>query len=383
MGKKPENPAQKRSDRKKTARKKQIPAFLLVLLLLCCSCRSAFAENTEYPASPGVPAASAEDGSLPEGEDFEFADSSGFSAFGASSDMNLLTEESFPADDVPEDYLKPASNSGRVEKVRYTTSDENKDTKAAMVYLPVGYDESDRLYNVMYILHASSGTPKNYLNPEKATNFQCLLDHMIANGELEPLIVVAATYYPSEGFTQFLPLTMQVEVTATFPRELVEDVLPAVESKYRTYAASGSEADLIASRDHRAIAGFSLGGVTTWYVFLQQMRMFKWFLPISEASWDDGEGGASGIWDSDTSAQALYDAVVEQGYARDDFRLYVATGTEDEAFDVSTNQMISLLEYADMFKPGENTSCSMMIGGTHTLQALYTYMYHILPELFR
>ena len=205
---------------------------------------------------------------------------------------------------------------------------------------------------------------------------------MIENGELEPLIVVAATYYPSEGFTAFLPLAMQVEVTAKFPREMVEDILPAVESRYRTYAVSISEEDLIASRNHRAIAGFSLGGVTTWYMFLQQMRMFKWFLPISEASWDDGEGGTSGIWDSDTSAQVLYDAVIAQGYAKDDFRLYVATGTEDEAFEISTNQMISLLEYADMFKPGENTSCSMMLGGTHTLNALYTYLYHIMPSLF-
>ena len=122
--------------------------------------------------------------------------------------------------------------------------------------------------------------------------------------------------------------------------------------------------------------------MTTWYVFLQQMQAFRWFLPISEASWDDGEGGTSGIWDSDVSAQALYDAVQAQGFGKDDFRLYVATGTDDEAFGVSTSQMVSLLEYDDMFKPGDNTSCSMMIGGTHTIQALYTYLYHILPDLF-
>ena len=251
-----------------------------------------------------------------------------------------------------------------------------------MVYLPEGYDDSDEPYNVLVILHASSGTPKNYLNPDKTTDFQCLLDHMIADGKIRPLIAVAASYYPTEGFTQFLPLAKQVEVAAEFPRELTEDILPAVAKKYRTWAASPDEADLVASRNHRAIAGFSLGGVTTWYVFLQEMRMFKWFLPISEASWDDGDGGTSGIWDSEVSAQVLYDAVVEQGFAKDDFRLFVATGTEDEAFEVSTNQMISLLEYADMFMPGENTSCSMMIGGTHTLQAVYTYLYHILPALF-
>ena len=60
----------------------------------------------------------------------------------------------------------------------------------------------------------------------------------------------------------------------------------------------------------------------------------------------------------------------------------MATGTDDVAFDISTKQMKSLLEYDDMFKPGENTSCSMMQGGTHTLDAVYTYLYHILPALF-
>ena len=304
------------------------------------------------------------------------------SSFGDSPDFNMLTEESFAADDVPEEYLTESDHPGRVEKLRYTTSGEEREVKSVMVYLPEGYDDSDEPYNVLVILHASSGTPKNYLNPEKATDFQCLLDHMIADGRMQPLIAVAATYYPTEGFTQFLPLAKQVEVTAAFPRELTEDILPAVAEKYRTYAASPDEADLVASRNHRAIAGFSLGGVTTWYVFLQEMRMFKWFLPISEASWDDGDGGTSGIWDSEVSAQVLYDAVIEQGFAKDDFRLFVATGTEDEAFEVSTNQMISLLEYADLFMPGENTSCSMMIGGTHTLQAVYTYLYHILPALF-
>ena len=66
-----------------------------------------------------------------------------------------------------------------------------------------------------------------------------------------------------------------------------------------------------------------------------------------------------------------------------EFSLYVATGTDDEAFDIATRQMISLLKFSDMFIPGENTSCSMMLGGTHTLSAVYTYMKHILPTLFQ
>ena len=360
-----ENPVQIRRNAKKSAALRKFSAVLTAVILLLSA----------YPAS-------AEEKVLPPREEDPFQGSAGLPADTEGTGFPMLTEEQFAVDDLPEQYLEETVRAGRVEKVRYIVSDGDKEVKSVTVYLPVGYDEGDAQYNVLYILHAASGSTKNYLDPDRKTPFQCLLDNMIADGKLNPLIVVAASYYPTEGFTQFLPLAKQVEVTAAFPRELVEDVIPAVESKYRTYAVSADPEDIRASRDHRAIAGFSLGGVTTWYVFLQQMRMFKWFLPISEASWADDEGGTSGIFDSNISAQVLYNAVREQGFGKDDFRLYVATGTEDEAFDVSTSQMVSLLEYADMFKPGDNTSCSMMIGGTHTLQAVYTYLYHILPALF-
>lgn len=354
-GIKPKNPAQKPRYPKKPFALRGFSALLSILLLLA-PCPAL----TEQPAEP------------PE-DVFDF---------GASPGMQTLTDENFAADDLPEGYTEACETPGRVEKVRYITSDENKEVKSFMVYLPDGYDGSDKPYNVLYILHGASGSLTNYLDTARVTHIQCLLDNMIAGGELEPLIVVAATYYPTEGFARFQPLAKQVEVTARFPRELTEDIIPAVESKYRTYAESTDADGITASRDHRGVAGFSLGGVATWYMFLQKMNVFRWFLPISEASWDDGEGGTTGIWDSDISAQVLYDAVVEQGYAKDDFRLFVATGTEDEAFDVATTQMVSLLEYADMFKPGENTSCSMMAGGTHTLDAVCVYLYHILPALF-
>ncbi len=302
---------------------------------------------------------------------------------GMPTGMEGLSSENFGADDIPADYLEPCSVQGRVEKVRYTVrTQDGKQVKIATVYLPYGYDESDEPLNILYLLHASSGKPQNYLNPEKETSFKNLLDHMIADSVLQPLIVVAATYYPSENFLQYAPLEMQVAAIADFPSELVDCIIPAVESEYRTYAESTDPECITASRAHRGIAGFSLGGVATWDVFQKEMSSFRWFLPISEASWSDADGGTSGIWDSNVSAKVLYDAVLSQGFSKDDFRLFVATGTEDEAFDVSTSQMISLLEYADMFKPGDNTSCSMMHGGTHTITAVYTYLYHILPALF-
>ena len=339
---------------------KRIAAILMTLVLCLGLCISGYSEEA---------------GELPDPESMPFV-----GGFG----MTGLDSENFSIDDIPSEYLKACNLQGRVEAVSYPYgTEESGSSNAAMVYLPYGYDESEEEYNVLYLLHASNGTPEKFLNPERATSFQNLLDNMIANGRLQPLLVVAATYFPPEGNVQSMFLEKQVELVSMFPVELVNTIIPAVEQKYRTFAESTDTEGLTASRAHRGIAGFSLGGVATWNVFQKEMRCFRWFLPISEASWADAEGGTSGIWDSDVSAQVLYNAVLEQGYGKDDFRLFVATGTEDEAFTISTNQMISLLEYTEMFIPGDNTSCSLMAGGTHTTKAVYTYLYHILPALFR
>ena len=344
--------------------KKTICTILALLLLVSTA---AFAEGQELPEPP-------------EGEDA----SSGLPAEGMPTGMAGLDSENFSMDDIPADYLEPCDRQGRVEEVRYPYGlEDDGQENIATVYLPAGYDESEEKYNVLYILHASNGKPKKYLNPNKVTEMQNLLDHMITDGVLQPLIVVAATYYPPGSDLPQAFLGEQVELVSEFPMELADKIIPAVEKNYRTFAETTDLEGIVASRAHRGIAGFSLGGVATWNAFQKQMQCFRWFLPISEASWSDAEGGTSGIWNSDVSAQVLYNAVLEQGYGKDDFRLFVGTGTDDEAFEISTKQMMSLLEYGDMFKPGDNTSCSMMAGGTHTTKAVYTYLYHILPALFR
>lgn len=359
---------------------------LMMAAVLCLSCWGVKAEVWDGTAP--------DDDILPEDDSFGGA----VAALG----MNELTKSDFAEDDLPASYKTPAENPGRVLSIAYTTSNnvtvadlftmqgktfrtssmDERITKNVVVYLPAGYDESDQCYDILYLLHGSASSPQRYLSPDAPTTLQHVLDHMIEDGLMEPMIVVAATYFPKDEMIKNLPLAMLAQVVRSFPDELVEDIIPVVEAQVRTYAASTSQEDIAASREHRAIAGFSLGGVATWYTFQQQMQVFKWFLPISEAGWDDGSGGLTGILDSDVSAQALYNSVKAQGYGKDDFMLFVATGTDDEAFEVTTNQMISLLEYDDMFIVGTNTSCSMMSEGTHTITALYTYMYHILPSLF-
>ena len=336
---------------------KRFAAILIALVLCLGFCLSGYAENNgEGPSDPGSMSGAEDDGEGPSGSG---------SMSGEEVEGNMLmglARENFSMDDIPSEYLELSDRHGRVEEVAYPYGNQDEaHTNSAYVYLPEGYDESGEQYNILYLLHAANGTAIRFLNPARATTLQNLLDHMIANGELEPLIVVAATYFPPQGTAENMFLPQQVEMVSLFPLELVNKIIPAVEEKYRTWAETTDVEGITASRDHRGIAGFSLGAVATW---------------------SDEDGGITGIMDAGVSAQVLYNAVREQGYGKDDFRLFVATGTDDQAFGISTSQMSSLLEYEDLFKLGDNTSCSMMAGGTHSTKAIYTYMYHILPALF-
>ena len=68
-------------------------------------------------------------------------------------------------------------------------------------------------------------------------------------------------------------------------KELVEDLLPAVESKFHTYAETMTPAGFKATREHRAFGGFSMGSVTTWYAFIENLPYFSKFVPLSGDSW--------------------------------------------------------------------------------------------------
>ncbi len=292
---------------------------------------------------------------------------------------------------------------GTVECMKYTSSDGS--VKAALVYLPYGYEESDDRYDVLYLLHGSGGSAKSYLDPDETTAFQREMDLMIKSGEIAPLIVVAPALYPAsvdpadyqavykmaETISGAYPdisdadlwLSLQVQMVSAFPQELVKDVIPAVEAKYRTDAESVDLEGIRASRDHRAVGGFSLGGVATWYVLLQEMQAFRYYLPLCEASWDDGQGWITCILDGALSAQVIYDAVKAQGYTAEDFYLYAATGTKDEALMYLSRQMRSLLRYSDLFLFGENTTYCICIGGEHCVSDALAYIFNGLTKFWK
>ena len=193
------------------------------------------------------------------------------------------------------DYSGSKAPAGSVVRFDYETcdyrsGDGKRYKKSALVYLPAGFDENDRTvrYNVLYLMHGGSDSPEWYLGGEgKGSDITRMLDTMLAEGRCEPFIICAVSYYNeycSDAAVNCLD----------FHLELTNDIIPLFEKKYPTFAEDTTDEALRASRFHRAMGGFSMGGVTTWSVFMNRLDLFGYFLPMCGDCWAvEVKGGGS------------------------------------------------------------------------------------------
>ena len=179
---------------------------------------------------------------------------------------------------------------GRFERVDYETSVYNNGItykKYCNVYLPYGYDECpDKKYNVMYYQHGNTCDPELFTE-EKA---KASLDALFDEPDIEPCIMVFTTYYmdvtenvEERKKTGFVPAGdgSWKDLPANFHMEVAQDIIPAIELKYRTYLTGSSREEIIASRDHRGFSGYSRGAACTWYMLHYEFELFRYYAPMS------------------------------------------------------------------------------------------------------
>lgn len=145
---------------------------------------------------------------------------------------------------------------GNVQKIWYA-SEQFKTDRRVTVYTPPGYDNSIREYPVLYLLHGSGGDEEAWITLGRVP---AIMDNLIAQGKIEPMIVVMPNGNPSkqaapgqtnENFdyrpvmSQFLPNFREGTYEISFP-----EVVGFIDKRFRTKA----------EKPHRAIAGLSMGG---------------------------------------------------------------------------------------------------------------------------
>jgi enterochelin esterase-like enzyme len=159
---------------------------------------------------------------------------------------------------------------GNIEVLEYS-SKVTGTLRKANVYLPAGYGAGKK-YPVLYLLHGIGGDQnewRQFATPE------VLFDNLVADGKAVPMIVVmpngrALADDRAEG-NPFTP--EKIEGFARFERDLLDHLIPAVQSKYSTYT----------DREHRALAGLSMGGGQTLNFGFANLDQFAWLGAFSSA----------------------------------------------------------------------------------------------------
>ena len=298
---------------------------------------------------------------------------------------DLLDTDILP---IPADYQQTAQQRGRVVRLDYTTTSYatgQTTSRYAYVYLPYGYDaDQQQRYNVLYLMHGGGGSEETYFGGEgQESTLKCVADNMIERGDIRPCIIVTPSFYlPDDGNTS---VSNSAEAVREFPSELVNSLMPAVESTYRTYAQSTTADGLRQSRRHRAFSGFSMGSVCTWHVFCNALAYFHDFVPLSGDCWAIAtQGGRS---HSEETAQYLADAITRQGMTPHDFYLHIMTGSDDIAEPMLTAQTTAMRQLPQFtFSPDKQTGNAyygVLPGGVHTFSYDLQYIYNALRNLWK
>ncbi|MBB2946330.1 enterochelin esterase-like enzyme [Actinoplanes lutulentus] len=274
-----------------------------------------------------------------------------------------------------------AQEQGEVVRVDYKTRYDNATIdKRALVYLPAGYDEQDQAtrYDILYLMHgAGMGAESFFGGAGESSALKNILDHMIEERQMRPTIVVTPTFYPDGNAS--LDLHYAGELDRAFPVELENDLMPAVEGRYRTYAPTTDAAGFTASREHRAFGGFSMGAVTTWYAFIDSLDYVKYFMPMAGDSWViQDSGGASA---PEETAAHLDKVARGSGYQRDDYLIAASVGSNDGTKYQMEPQIREMRELPDSFDDG-NLRYTEDPDGGHDLESVYRQFFRSIPLFF-
>lgn len=277
---------------------------------------------------------------------------------------------------VPDLYRVASSRPGTIVSLDYSAANPSGgvDSKKLNVYLPYGYDDPENIqkYNVLYLLHGGGENENTiFSGPGQNTELKRIIDNLIEQGDIEPMIVVTPSFYGGSGSVD------------SFHQELLNDIIPLVETTYRTYAGSASDEELRGSRDHRAFGGFSMGSVCTWNNYINMLDYIKYFVPLSGDCWAIGGGGDL----ANETAEYLASIANAAGYTPTDYYIFSATGKRDEAYPNMVPQIEAMKQLSDNFIYSSDTSKGnfyFMVaeGGTHNWNWVNQYIYNILPDLF-
>lgn len=182
----------------------------------------------------------------------------------APAGATLVLPNHAPADFIE---VRPNIPKGKLETITYNSKSIGVERKA-VVYLPPGYDPAQK-YPVLYLMHGIGGNETHWTTLCAANK---VLDNLIADKKAVPMIIVmpngrATAEPPSSN------IMSDFNYYAFFEKDLLQDLMPYIEARYSVKA----------DRDHRALAGLSMGGGQALNFGLNNIDKFAWVGGFSSA----------------------------------------------------------------------------------------------------
>lgn len=186
----------------------------------------------------------------------------GASRWGSGIDIPAKDQEFYALKNVPHGQIR--------EHLYFSKS--NNSTRRCFIYTPPEYDKDPaKRYPVLYLQHGGGEDETGWPNQGK-TNL--IMDNLIAEGKVKPFIIVmdngtwrmpgqdrpprpgerSAGTWPPPGWAD------------GFKKTLLEDIIPMIDSNYRT----------LADQQNRAMAGLSMGGMQTRIITLANPDVFSY-----------------------------------------------------------------------------------------------------------
>jgi len=229
---------------------------------------------------------------------------------------------------------------GKVSYRYYKSATLNR-TQTLVIYTPPGFDVNGKTkYPVLYLIHGGSDTEETWTKVGRAN---LIADNLIAQGKAKPMIIVMpyANVMPAarDGFT----------------KDVINDIIPFIEANYPVYTDS----------DHRAVAGFSVGGGQTLNIGLMNPDKFAYVCSYAPYTATDEFKTNFSNWTPDAAKMNKQLKL---------FSIYIAT---DDFLYQSVQQNIA------MFKEKKLKLQTLVVSGSHTWMNCKLYLTNTLQLLFK
>lgn len=251
-------------------------------------------------------------------------------------------------DTVPADYMKLVENGGKVVSIKYKSKDYFGDgaeiTKPANVYLPADYDGTKK-YAVLYLMHGIGGNEKEWGLTGDESVIKRIEENLIEKDGITPFIIVCPNGRSGNAYAD---TNSNFNSFYKFDEELRNDLIPYIDANFAT----------IADREHRAMAGLSMGGMQTINIGLGKcLDLFSWFGAFSAAPTSNPAVVTSARVKAQNNLKINY--------------FYNICGLEDTiAFGAAEAAVKDLTSICDDFVEGENFAWQT-VHGAHTFKIWY------------